>query len=197
MAVLGSLPAHTPTRDALFKVIQQRSFTFGEFTLSSGKQSDYYLDMKPTMFDPEGVTLLAELVLERIEAAGAQFVGGLEMGAVPLVASVVMLSRQKSRPISGFFVRKEPKTHGTGKLVEAPRGALKNKNVVILDDVTTEGGSAMKAVAAARDEGANVVLVLSIVDREDKAAALFKRERVRFDWLFKASEFRTAARKAV
>jgi orotate phosphoribosyltransferase len=197
MAPLRPIGERPTARAELFDIIKHRSFTFGDFTLSSGKKSDYYLDMKPTMFDPRGVTLLAELVFDRLQEVEAQYVGGLEMGAVPLVASVVMLSAQKGRPISGFFVRKEPKKHGTGKLVEAPAGALRNKKVVILDDVTTEGGSAMQAVTAARAEGASVVLVLSIVDREDKAATLFKSEGVRFESLFKASEFRAAARKAV
>jgi orotate phosphoribosyltransferase len=172
-------------------IIKERSFRFGNFILVSGKSSHYYLDMKPTMFDPEGANLLARLVLDRIAELKPDYIGGLEMGAVPLVASVTVLSHQAGRPVRGFFVRKGAKDHGTRKLVEGvANGALRDKNVVILEDVTTKGMSAMQAVSAARAEGANVALVLSIVDREEGATEFFRRQRLPFDFLFKASEFR-------
>ena len=177
------------TRTRAHAIIHERSFKFGDFTLHSGKKSPYYLDMKPTMFDPEGATLLAAMILDRLKDARVDYVGGLEMGAVPLIASVAMLSHVRGHPIPGFFVRKEAKDHGTKKTVEAPPDALKGKHVAILEDVTTKGDSAMKAVAAAEAEGATVALVLSIVDREDGAAALFKAAGIPFDSLFKASEF--------
>jgi orotate phosphoribosyltransferase len=186
-----NIPASSNTADRAraFAVIRERSFKFGDFTLHSGKKSTYYLDMKPTMFDPEGVGLLASLIFDRLKDAEVDYVGGLEMGAVPLVAAVAMRSHERGRDIPGFFVRKEAKDHGTKKVVEAPAGALDGKRVAILEDVTTKGDSAMKAVTAAREEGATVALVLSIVDREDGAAALFQAAGVPFDSLFKASEF--------
>jgi orotate phosphoribosyltransferase len=172
-------------------IIKERSFRFGNFILVSGKSSHYYLDMKPTMFDPEGANLLARLVLDRIAELKPDYIGGLEMGAVPLVASVTVLSHEAGRPVRGFFVRKGAKDHGTRKLVDGvANGALRDKNVIILEDVTTKGMSAMQAVSAARAEGANVALVLSIVDREEGAAEFFRRQRLPFDFLFKASEFR-------
>jgi orotate phosphoribosyltransferase len=180
-------PAEARTR--AHSLIHDLSFKFGDFTLHSGKKSAYYLDMKPTMFDPEGVTLLAAMILERLKDAHVDYVGGLEMGAVPLIAPVAMLSHVRGHPIPGFFVRKDAKDHGTKKIVEAPPGALQGKRVAILEDVTTKGDSAMKAVAATRADGATVALVLSIVDREDGAAALFKAADIPFDSLFKASEF--------
>jgi orotate phosphoribosyltransferase len=176
-------------RARAFAIIRDRSFRFGDFTLASGKKSPYYLDLKPTMFDPEGVGLLAAMILDRLSAARVDYVGGLEMGAVPLVAPVAMLSHDRGPGIPGFFVRKEAKDHGTKKAVEAPAGALKGKRVAILEDVTTTGDSAMKAVGAARAEGATVALVLAIVDREDGAAALFGAAGIPFDALFKAREF--------
>jgi orotate phosphoribosyltransferase len=176
-------------RDRAYALIRERSFRFGDFTLHSGKKSAYYLDLKPTMFDPEGVGLLAAMILERLKDARVDYVGGLEMGAVPLIAPVAMLSHERGHPIPGFFVRKEAKDHGTKKAVEAPPGALAGKRVAILEDVTTKGDSAMKAVAAAQAEGATVALVLSIVDREDGAAELFKKAGIRFESLFRASEF--------
>src|SRR5262245_36018596 len=121
-------------RARAFDIIKRHSFRFGDFTLSSGAKSTYYLDMKPSMFDPEGVALLAQLVLERTDGLNADYIGGMEMGAVPLIAPVVLLSGSRllsgnrSRPIRGFFVRQQRKKHGTQKLVEVPEGALRGKN---------------------------------------------------------------------
>jgi orotate phosphoribosyltransferase len=187
----SSRPPTDTFRARAFEIIKERSFKFGNFILVSGRTSQYYLDMKPTMFDPEGGNLLARLVLDRIAELKPDYVGGLEMGAVPLIASVTVLSHEAGRPVRGFFVRKGAKDHGTKKLVDGiANGALRDKNVVILEDVTTKGMSAMQAVSAARAEGAAVALVLSIVDREEGAAEFFKKEGLPFDFLFRASEFR-------
>jgi orotate phosphoribosyltransferase len=187
-------PMRVPTnklsaRARAFELIKQRSFARGRFVLVSGKESNYYLDMKPTMFHSEGSALLSELVLEKIKDLNVDYVGGIEMGAVPLVASVTTMSHRAARPVTGFFVRKDVKDHGTKKRVEALSGSLQGKNVVILEDVTTTGESAMKAVAAARDAGANVVLVLTVVDREEGAGEFYAKAGIPFDWLFRASEF--------
>jgi len=171
-----------------FKIIKEKAFAFGDFVLASGKRSNYYLDMKPAMFDPEASSALAELVLMKIESLPVDYVGGLEMGAVPLIATISMLSYRIGRPIPGFFVRKRVKDHGTMKLIEATRD-LKGKNVVILEDVTTTGGSAMMAVEAARAAGGTVLLVLSIVDREEGAAEFFAAAGLSFDRLFATSDF--------
>jgi orotate phosphoribosyltransferase len=180
-------------RTRAFQIIKERSFKFGDFTLSSGEKSKYYLDMKPTMFHPEGVNLLAQLVYLRVAELKADYIGGLEMGAVPLIAPISMLSHQSSHPVPGFFVRKGVKDHGTKKLVEVLAGDLRGKRVVILEDVTTKGDSAMQAVRASQAEGAEVILVLSIVDREAGAAGLFAAAGIPFEWLFRASEFLAAA----
>lgn len=176
-------------RKRAFDLIKERSFKFGNFTLASGRQSNYYLDMKPSMFSPEGATLLAELILRRLDGVALDYVGGLEMGAVPLVATVSMASYGHGRPVTGFFVRKAAKDHGTRKRIDALHGSLDGKKVAILEDVTTTGESAMSAVSAAREAGADVVLVLSIVDREEGAAAFYQNAGIPFDSLFKASEF--------
>src|SRR5438045_2106644 len=106
-------------RSRVFDVIKQKSFAQGQFVLASGKTSHYYLDMKPTMFDPQGTAELSELILGRLAEIDADYIGGLALGAVPLVSTVTMLSRdRRERPIRGFFVRKDVKDHGTMKLVE-------------------------------------------------------------------------------
>ena len=176
------------TRARAVNLIKERSFRRGDFVLASGKKSQFYLDMKPTMFHPEGANLLSELIFERIQDLKPDYVGGLEMGAVPLVSAINLLSQIRNQPISGFFVRKEIKDHGTKNRVESA-GEIKGKRVVILEDVTTSGGSAMQAVKAVQAAGASVLLVLSIVDREEGAAEFFKNEKLPFDYLFRVSEF--------
>jgi orotate phosphoribosyltransferase len=177
-----------------FELIKQRSFQRRDVVLSSGKRSNYYLDLKPTMLNPEGAGLLCELIFPRLtKDVPVHYVGGLAMGAVPLMSALTVFSFFRGRPMPAFFVRKEVKAHGTRRLVEGVAdGELRGKNVVILEDVTTEGTSALAAVNAAREVGANVVSVLTIVDREAGAAELFAREGVSFDALFRASEFLAA-----
>src|SRR5262249_48421242 len=159
----------------------------GKFILASGRESDFYLDLKPTMFDPDGANVVAELVLERLKDIKADYVGGMEVGAIPIVTAVSVLSVNTARPIAGFFVRQKSKDHGTRKLIDGV-GDLSGKDVVIIDDVTTTGGSAMDAVTAAREAGANVVFILSIVDRGEGAEEFYKAEGVAFDWLFHIRE---------
>jgi len=181
-------------RAKVFKLIQEKSFSKGRYKLVSGKESNYYLDMKPTMFNPEGADALSELILDRLNEVTVDYVGGLALGAVPLISTITMLSHCRGYPISGFFVRKDIKDHGTKKLVEGlARGeTLSGKRAVILDDVTTTGGSAMIAVDAAKDLGAEIVLVLSIVDREEGATEFYQAQGIPFAALFTASEFMAA-----
>src|SRR6266568_6216099 len=176
-------------RKELFDIIQRLSFLRGSFVLSSGRASDYFLDLKPTMLHPQGAVLLAELVLNKLQDVKVHYIGGLAMGAVPLVSQVAMLSHSTGRSIPGFFVRKAVKDHGTQKLIDGVKqGDLERKSVVILEDVTTTGESAMQAIKAAQDAGAKIELVLAIVDREEGAAEFFEKQGIPFKWLFRASE---------
>jgi orotate phosphoribosyltransferase len=178
-------------RAKAFSLIKARSFRRGHFVLASGKTSEYYLDMKPTMFDPEGAHALAELLLDNISDVQVDYAGGLALGAVPLISTLTMLSHQKGRPVSGFFVRKEVKDHGTKKLVEGlgEGESLQGKKVVIIDDVTTTGGSSMIAVDAAQQSGAQVILGLSVVDRDEGAAATYGARNIPFRAIFSARDF--------
>lgn len=172
----------------LYEIIKTKSFVRGHVVLASGKESDHYFDMKPSMFDPEGADLLAELIFSRMSGIEADIVGGLEMGAVPLITPISIASRRAGRPLPGFFVRKTVKDHGTRKLVEG-LSDVAGKRVVIVEDVTTTGGSAMKAVEALTAAGAKITLVISILDREEGASKLYADAGIPFQSLFKASEF--------
>jgi orotate phosphoribosyltransferase len=174
-------------RNRLFDILKQRAFRRGRVVLASGKESDYYFDMKPAMLDPEGAGLMAELILQELQGVEADCVGGIEMGAVPLIAPVAMRSPNFGRYLSGFFVRKTVKDHGTKKRVDGMD--IAGKTVVILEDVTTTGGSSLDAVNAVREAGAHVALVLSILDRGEGAAELYAKADVPFKSLFRAEEF--------
>ena len=170
------------TRARLHEIIRKRSFGLGDITLASGRKSDFYFNLKPTMLDAEGAALLAELTLDALAGERIDYVGGLEMGAVPLAGAIAQLSFMRGQPIQAFFVRKKPKEHGARLAVEglAPGESLSGKRVVIVEDVTTTGGSAIKAVDAVRESGAEIVMVLTMVDREEGADRDFPRAGLRF-----------------
>lgn len=177
-------------RNRLFSLLKERSFRRGRVVLASGKESDYYFDTKPTMLHPEGAALLVELILRELQDVEADCVGGLEMGAVPLIAPVAMKSLDSARPLSGFFVRKAPKGHGTQQRIEGMDVA--GKTAVILEDVTSTGGSAMQAVDVVKAAGAKVALVLSILDRGEGARELYAAAGIPFKSLFHAEDFLAA-----
>jgi orotate phosphoribosyltransferase len=143
--------------------------------------------MKNTTMDPEGANLVADLIFSIISKQEVDFVGGLASGAIPIITTVAMRSLQGDRPIPGFYVREEVKTHGMMKLIE---GFIEDgSKVIILDDVTTVGSSAMKAVRAVRERRCVVTKVISIVDRLEGATETFKREGIEFVSLFTTRDF--------
>ncbi|MCX7308657.1 MAG: orotate phosphoribosyltransferase [Afipia sp.] len=179
------------SRARLAKIIAARSFGRGDITLASGRKSDFYFNLKPTMLDPEGAALLAELSFDALKDDSVDYIGGLEMGAVPIAGAIAQLSWLKGHPIAAFFVRKKPKEHGARLAVEglAKGETLNGKRIVIVEDVTTTGGSAIKAVDAVKDAGGEVVMVFTMVDRDEGAAETFKQAGIVFRSLYKAGEF--------
>jgi orotate phosphoribosyltransferase len=189
------MPASLPSvsRERLIAIIKARSVETGRtFTLASGRTSDFYCNLKPTMLDAEGAYLLGALIVEALRADTPDLIGGLELGAVPLAASAAAISHAMGAPMQAFVVRKQTKEHGTKSLVEGlMRGdSLKGKRVVILEDVTTTGGSSLKAIDAVRGEGAQVIKVLTMVDRQEGAAEAFKAAGIPFAALVTAAELR-------
>lgn len=187
----GATGAHGDESE-LRELIRARSFRFGKFTLASGAESDLYFNLKPTMMDPRGAHLSARAFLARILPEGVDYVGGLEMGAVPVISGVAAISDAEGTPVKTFFVRKEAKKHGTRDVIEGlgPGETLEGARVLIADDVATTGGSIMKAVEAARDQGAVVDVALVLVDREEGAEQNLRDKSVRLLSVFKGGEFR-------
>jgi len=164
----AALPIPKDHRGRLRQRLREKSLVRGEVTLSSGKKSNYYMDCRLTTLDPEGSVLVAHSILEHLAAKGirAEAIGGMSIGADPVVSSVVALSYLQGRPLRGFLVRKERKEHGMQRRIEGI-GSVPVRDVVIVDDVCTTGKSTFEAIEAAEAEGMKVVAVLSVVDREE------------------------------
>lgn len=164
------------TETRLLQLLIERSFRRAEpgqrFTLASGETSEYFIDGKMTAVSSEGATLIGEVLYERTKDARIDAIGGLQVGAIPLVTAAVIAYHRHGRPIEGFWVRSEVKSHGTRKQIEG--GLRAGMRVAIVDDVFTKGGSALKAAEAAREFGCEVALVLALVDRLQGARALFR-----------------------
>jgi orotate phosphoribosyltransferase len=185
---------HDPkaARQRLIEIVRRKSFRSGEvFKLASGKTSTLYFNMKPTLLDPEGAMLASALILDIIAGDNAELVGGLELGAVPIAASVAAVSAIEGRPVAGFLVRKQAKEHGTQSRVEGlVKGeTLAGRRVVIVEDVTTTGGSALKAAGVVREEGGTVVRVVSVLDRQEGADEAFRIAGLAFSSVLRAEDF--------
>lgn len=182
-------------RSELLDLIKARSFRQGRFVLSSGKESALYFNMKPTMMSPRGAELAAGAFLEIIQELGIEYIGGLEMGAVPVIGSVAAMSSTQLRPAHTFFVRKKAKSHGTMDLIEGlgPDESLAGKRVLVIDDVATSGKSILQAIEAVRSVGGIVEHASALVDREEGASALLQSEGVELHPIFSAHEFVAAS----
>src|SRR5437879_3525818 len=153
----------SPHREELLRLLAAKSFRLGEFRLSSGARSDYYIDCRTTTLDAKGSRLTGQVFWDEIRARGwkAQAIGGLTMGADPIVASVAVVSGE----VHGFLVRKAEKHHGTGQRIEGFR--QQGARVVIVDDVCTTGASTVQAIEAAREFGFEILGVMCLVEREE------------------------------
>ena len=189
-ATLPTLNGGSDARSRLIEIIAEKSLQTGKpIQLVSGRSSGFYFDMKPTALDPEASSIISHLILEILKDKAIDFVGGIEMGAVPIVACLCQMSFGK-RPLPGFFVRKESKEHGTRRLIEGVEPqSLRGKNVVVLDDVTTTGGSLLKAVRAAREAGANVETAITVVDRLEGAVKNLSDQHVELIAIATAGDF--------
>jgi len=151
----------------LVALLAERSAKRGQFTLASGKQSKYYIDARLTTMSPEGLSVIGPLALFSLRQSGWEIdaVGGLTLGADPISYAISYASADSDRPLRAFTVRKEAKSHGTGKTIEGP--FKEGDRVAVIEDVITTGGSALRAIEAVRAANGTVVGVLALVDREE------------------------------
>lgn len=166
MTQLPTLPqASADQRQLLLRLLAERAYRHGNFTLASGRTSHHYVNCKPVSLSGQGLALLAAQMLELVEAE-AVAVAGLTLGADPLVSGVAMAAALGGRELDALIVRKEAKGHGTGAWLEGPLPEAGSR-ITVLEDVVTTGGSSLKAVKQLRDAGYEVERVITIVDRQE------------------------------
>lgn len=179
-------------REALRTLLATRTLKRGDFLLVSGKRSRIYFNMKATMMTPEGAAQCARGLLSVLDGLDADYVAGLEMGAVPLLGGIAALSWDVGRPIGAVFVRKAAKAHGTSLMVEGLDDAggetLQGKHVVLIDDVATSGGSILKAAEQIEAAGGIMKDAIVILDREQGADANLKERGITLHALFTATD---------
>jgi orotate phosphoribosyltransferase len=179
-------------REALRTLLATRTLKRGDFLLVSGKRSRIYFNMKATMMTPEGAAQCARGLLSVLDGLEADYVAGLEMGAVPLLGGIAALSWDVGRPIGAVFVRKAAKAHGTSLMVEGLDDSggetLQGKHVVLIDDVATSGGSILKAAEQIEAAGGIMKDAIVILDREQGADANLKERGITLHALFTATD---------
>lgn len=185
------MPATTTERERLAAILREKSYEKRDVTLASGRKSTFYFDGKQTALHPEGGYLVGKLLWQAIEDAGVKVdaVGGLTLGADPLATATSLASYAAGKPVPAFIVRKEPKGHGTGQWVEGRKNIPAGSRVVILEDVVTSGGSALKAVDRVRQEGLEPTLIAAIIDRQEGGREAIEAAGLKLVSLFVKSEF--------
>jgi len=150
----------------LRQILLEKSVITGrEFKLSSGKTSNFYVDARVTTLDPEGAYLCGKIFLQMLKDFNVDAVGGYSIGADPIVSSIAVLSHIENRPLPAFIIRKEEKSHGTGKIIEGnfPQGG----RIAVFEDVVTSGGSILRGAAQVEKHGGQVEVIMAVIDREE------------------------------
>jgi orotate phosphoribosyltransferase len=173
-------------RHKLLDLICEQAYKEGDFVLSSGQHSTYYINCKPVTLNPQGALFTGRVLLSML-SKDTQAVAGLTLGADPIVSAVSVVSALSNTPIPALIVRKEAKGHGTQAYIEGPT-LLKGTKVVVLEDVVTTGQSAMKAVTRLRDAGYVVEEVISLIDRKQGGAEFYESVGLKFEAVFPIEE---------
>ncbi len=158
----------------LARILIEKSYREGDFVLSSGRRSDYYFDCRVTALHPEGSWLIGTLFNKLLANVDIKGVGGMTLGADPLVSATTVISHEVGRPLAGLLVRKEAKGHGTGQYVEGLGNFENGDKVAMVEDVVTTGGSLLKACERVSDAGLNIVTVCTILDRQEGGREILK-----------------------
>jgi orotate phosphoribosyltransferase len=174
-------------KDRLKELLLEKSYLKGDFILASGEHSKVFFDVKMTSLNPEGAWLAADLILDMIEGQNIQAVGGIAIGACPIVSAICVRSFERGAPIPAFYIRKEEKKHGTQKKIEGLE-LKKGARVLIVDDVATKGGSMLEGINPVRECGCEIVKTIVVVDREQGAAERLAKEGYILESVFKRSE---------
>lgn len=174
-------------RQRLMALFRERALKFGDFTLASGKKSTYYLDGKQITLHSEGLRQVSLGLYDLLQEMPCEAVGGMSIGADPIIGGVLTVAAEQGRSLDGFLVRKEAKGHGTNRFIEGPVKA--GANVVVIDDVVTTGGSSLLAVDRIVEFGCRVVGVIGIVDRKEGGAANFAARGLPFRSLLTIEDF--------
>jgi orotate phosphoribosyltransferase len=162
--------------DALARLLGRLSYRHGRFRLASGKESDFYVDVKQTVMTAEGTRLIGRMLFERLYAHGVTLVGGMALGAIPLVMSALAEAGERNHQLDGFFVRKEAKGHGTSRQIDGrfdPTG-----RIALVEDVVTTGESTLQAIEAVEAAGGRVSVVVTVVDRQEAGGLESLQRRV-------------------
>ncbi len=178
-------------REALKELVRDKALKFGDFTLASGKKASYYLDCRQITLDAQGARLVGEGMLELLAGKMPALVGGMAIGADPITAAILALAGVQGIPLRGVMVRKEPKQHGTGRLVEGP--FQPGESVAIVEDVVTTGGSSLLAIEHCEAAGLRIQRVLAIIDRLEGGREAFAARGYELTTLFTIRDFGIAS----
>ncbi len=176
----------TDKKKRLKEILLGKAVRFGDFKLASGQKSNYYINGKMATLDSEGLYLTAEIMLDMMADTDCEAVGGPTLGADPMIGAIIALAEVRGRKLTGFIVRKETKDHGTASRIEGP--IEKGMKAIVVEDVATTGGSAMRAIEAARSAGCQIVKVMVIVDRDEGAREFFAEKRIPYEFIFSKEE---------
>ena len=177
--------------DPLLELLRERGFRRGHFVLSSGKESDFFIDCKPAVLLARGHALVGKALLARIRdfAGPVSAVAGVELGGCPLASAVASTSWAEGKPLDAVYIRKSTKEHGTRKMLEGADHLDPGATLVIVEDTVTTGGSTLRAVQAVRDAGFEVAGVVAVVDRLEGGAAAIRDAGLAFSALYDRSDF--------
>lgn len=177
--------------DRLLALLTERSYAKKKVVLASGRESDFFIDCKQTVLSAEGHALVGEAMWKALAGFAEKplAVAGVELGGCPLASAVALVSYQRGAPLDAIYVRKDAKEHGSKRMLEGDTNIADSSNIVVLEDVTTTGGSTLKAIEKLRARNLRVVGVVAIVDREEGGKDAIVAAGVPFVSLYKRSDF--------